>query len=254
MLGSLCGYKPISLSKIKRVIPCVLLSLFLCVFGSESKAQQRMSAEITTKQVYNKKLIRNERTLYYSSNGKVVVHYTYPKEYFMTSNSLGEIAVYQPDVNEVMLITDKSMATQSEIFLYFLTSDYTNLNLTKLGFVLKEVKKDGNRIIKTFTPTKKEDNSIKKVVVVNEGQKPIYSAVYNKADKIEKKTFYSAYVELPMVTFPTKITQITYNDKGDSIVSREEYNNIKTKDFGINTKFEYSVPSNAKRVNPFGIK
>ena len=67
-----------------------------------------------------------------------------------------------------------------------------------------------------------------------------------------KKTYYSHYVELPMITFPTLVTQISYDGRGDSIIRREEYRNVRTKDFPKDALFDYKVPADARRVTPFG--
>ena len=68
---------------------------------------------------------------------------------------------------------------------------------------------------------------------------------------VSKKTYYSKYVVLPNLTFPTVITQIAYDSKGDSIVKKEEYKNIRTKDFPDESLFNYRVPKGAKLVSPF---
>ena len=190
--------------------------------------------------------------MFYSSNGNLVVHFTYPQEYYMITNRLGETSVYQPKVNEVMQMNDQSMSTETELLTVFMSPSYADLGLTKLGFVLGKVEKDGTDQVKTYTPTHVDDKAIGKVVVVCRDGNPIYCAFYDQSGNIMKKTYYSHYVELPVMTFPTLVTQIAYNHAGDSVIKREEYRNIRTKDFPQDALFDYRVPSNAKRVTPFG--
>lgn len=230
-----------------------LFILMLCIVGT-SHAQQRLSADVTTRQVVKNKVLRIERQLFYTAGGDMVTHYTYPQEYYMRSNQLGEVVVYQPTTNEVALFNDKSMAEQSEIMLQFLSPDRANLNLTRLGFVLQKTERQGKRIVKTFTPTMIEDKIYSKVVLVMENNRPIYCAFYDKNATIVKKTFYSNYTTLPTLSFPTRITQISYNTLGDSTIRKEEYKNIKTSGFAADAPFQFRVPSNAKRVNPFDFK
>ena len=211
-----------------------------------------MSADVTSQQVYNKKKLRSERQIFYTSNGKLVVHYTYPHEYWMTTNSLGEASVYEPSVNEVTIMTDKNVSLMSEVFMLFLTPNYTDLNLTKMGFILKESKREGNRVVKTIEPTSIEDKAFSKAIVVSEGKRPLYSAFYDNGGKVVKKTYFSHYVDLPMVSFPTRVTQIAYGANGDSTIRKEEYKNIRTSDFPADAPFNYTIPANAKRVKPFG--
>lgn len=219
-----------------------------------ASAQQRISADITTRQVANNKVIRIERQLFYTVGGDLVVHYTRPQEYYMKSNRLGEMVIYLPATNEVTMINDKDMAEQSELMMLFFSPDRANLNLTRMGFVLQKTEKQGKRIVKTFVPTLLEDKIFSKVVLVTENNQPIYCAFYDKASTIVKKTYYSQYTTLPSVSFPTRITQISYNGVGDSVIRREEYKNIKTSGFAPNAPFNYQVPANARRVTPFDVQ
>lgn len=227
--------------------------LLLCLVGG-LHAQQRISADVTTRQVVKNKAIRVERQLFYTAGGDLVVHYTYPQEYYMKTNRLGEVVVYQPSTNEVAMINDKEMAEQSEVMLQFFSPDRANLNLTRMGFVLQKTEKQGKRIVKTFTPTLLEDKIYSKVVLVLEDNRPIYCAFYDQSSTIVKKTYYSNYTTLPRVSFPTRITQISYNTVGDSTIRKEEYKNIKTSGFAADAPFNYQVPAKAKRVNPFDMK
>ena len=144
------------------------------------------------------------------------------------------------------------MSTESELLTVFSSPNYSDLGLTKLGFVLSKTERNGKDQVKTYTPTHIDDKAFKKVVVVCRDGNPIYCAFYSQSDQIIKKTYYSRYADLPILTFPTLITQISYDNKGDSIIRREEYKNIRTKDFPKNALFDYKVPANAKRVTPFG--
>lgn len=252
MTVSSCGSKPLINTLTKRTVRHGLLSLFFSVaLLSTAVAQQRISMNITTRQAYKGKMLRMERELYYNSNGTVVVHYTRPEEYYVTSNKVGELSVYQPKVGEVMMMYDKETINQMETFMFFLTGDCSDLNLTKLGFIRKGSKKENGRLVTTYEPTSLEDKHFSKVVVVTENRRPIYSAFYDTGGKIVKKCYYAQYQEYALVTFPTKITQISYGDAGDSIVRREEYTNIKTSDFGSKALFNYTIPANARRVDPF---
>lgn len=229
-----------------------LLPLFFIVLCGTAVAQNRLSADVTVRQVYNGKSMRVTKQVFYSANGNMVVHFTYPQEYFVVTNRLGETSVYQPKVNEVMQVNDQSLSSESELLTVFMSPSYADLGLPRLGFVLSKVEKEGKDQVKTYTPTHLDDKAISKVVVVCRDGNPIYCAFYNQGGLIMRKIYYSRYVELPVMTFPTLITQISYDNKGDSVIKREEYSNIRTKDFPAGALFDYRVPANAKRVSPFG--
>lgn len=228
-----------------------LLSFFFLLLCGAAVAQNRLSADVTIRQVHKGKSLRVEKQLFYSNNGNLVVHFTYPQEYYMITNRLGETSVYQPATNEVMQVNDQSISSETELITVFLSPSYADLGLTKLGFVLAKVEQDGKDQVKTFTPTHIEDKMFKKVVVVCRDGNPIYCAFYGTSDQIIKKTYYSHYVDLSALSFPTLVTQISYGNAGDSIIKREEYHNIRTKDFAPGALFDYRVPAGARRVSPF---
>ena len=222
-----------------------LLPLFFVTMCGAATAQNRLSADVTVRQVHKGKSIRVEKQVFYSANGNLVVHFTYPQEYYLITNRLGETTVYQPKANEVMQVNDRSMSV-------FMSPSYADLGLTRLGFVPGKIERDGDNQVMTYTPTHVDDQAISKVVVVCRDGNPIYCAFYDQSGSITKKTYYSHYVELPVLTFPTMVTQIAYNHAGDSVIKREEYSNIRTKDFPQGALFDYKVPANAKRVTPLG--
>lgn len=228
-----------------------LLPLFFVCMCGVAYGQNRLSADVISRQVHKGKSMRVEKQVFYSANGNLVVHFTYPQEYYMVTNRLGETSVYQPKVNEVMQVNDRSITSETELLAVFMSPTYADLGLTRLGFVLAKVEKKDDDKVMTYTPTHLDDKAIGKAEVVVRDGNPIYCAFYDQSGSIVKKTYYSHYVVLPVLTFPTLVTQIAYDGKGDSIIRREEYRNIRTKDFAEGALFDYRVPADAKRVTPF---
>ena len=226
----------------------LLLSALFC---SDLFAQTQISADVSVRQLYNNKVLRVEKQLFFTSNGDLVVHYTYPQEYYMITNSLGETSVYHPATNEVMYMSDAALSSQSEVFSLFTSSASSDLNLTNMGFTLQSTEKEDANIIKIFVSDNSVQKDIRKAKLVCRKNRPIYCAFYSDKDKISKKTYFSDYITLPNFSFPTVITQISYGSKGDSVIMKEEFKNIKTDNFTDDALFRYTVPKGAKRVNPY---
>ncbi|MBR1626689.1 MAG: hypothetical protein IJ681_06050 [Bacteroidales bacterium] len=225
----------------------LLLSFF---FGSDSFAQTHISADVSVRQLYNNKILRVEKQIFFTSNGNLVVHYTYPQEYYMITNTLGETSVYHPATNEVMYMNDMTLSSQSEIFSLF-TPSSSDLHLTDMGFSLQSTKKENDNIVKIFVSDNSRIKDIQKVKLVYGKDRPIYCAFYSDKEKISKKTYFSDYITLPNFSFPTVITQISYDTKGDSVIMKEEFKNIKTDNFSDDALFKYTIPKGTKRVNPY---
>lgn len=224
------------------------LILFSTVNGF---SQNKISANVISKQFLNKKLLTIERDIYYQTNGKLVTHYIKPQEYFLITNSFGEAKVYNPKTNEVMIMNEKNMSSRNELIYTFLSNQYSDFGLTEMGFILKGQKKEGIRIIKTFVPKNKKNDNVTKIEIVFENTFPIYIAYYNKKNFITRKVYYSKYQNFKLFTFPTQITEISFVSTKDSIVKRDDYSNVKVENFNTNSLFDYNVPLNAKLVNPY---
>lgn len=216
-----------------------------------SYSQNRISANVISKQVLNKKVLTIERNIYYQTNGKLITHYIKPEEYFLITNSFGEAKVYNPKTNEVSIINDKSMSSKNELIYSFLANEYHDFGLLEMGFKLQSQKQENKRIIKTFIPQNKNINNISKIEIVFENTFPIYSAYFDKKGKIIRKIYYAKYQKFNIFTFPTQITEISYNSPKDSIVKREVYSNVQIDKFNSSNLFDYQIPSSAKYVSPF---
>ena len=169
----------------------------------------------------------------------------------MVTNRLGETAVYHPKTNEAMQMETGAMDSRGEIFALFMEADGADLGLGRAGYVLRGVEHEGSDQVRTYVPSASGvGRGGRAVVVVREG-KPIYLAFYAADGHMQRKCYFSKYVELPMATFPTVVTQISYSGASDSVIRKEEYRNIKTSGFGADALFDFSVPQSAKRVKPF---
>ena len=215
-----------------------------------AEAQTRVAADVTIQQAHKGKSVRVEKQVYYNANGSLVVHFTYPTQYYVITNRLGETSVYQPQTNEVMQMNDASVSSEDEMIALFMTPNYTDLGLQQLGFVLNKVERKGGDQIGTYVPTGNNSRDISRAVVVCREGNPIYCAFYDHDGLMTRKTYYSRYTEFRTFTMPTLVTQIAYNGLGDSVIKREEYRNIRTEGFGSESLFDFTIPNNAKRVSP----
>ncbi|MDD2192418.1 MAG: hypothetical protein PHO12_07745, partial [Bacteroidales bacterium] len=218
------------------------LFLVLIILSFPSFAQKKISANVEIKQVKNNKVIVVEKDIFYQSNGNFVVHFTKPQEYYLVTNSLGEAKAYLPQTNEVVIMNDQFFSSQNELLYSFLSNEYKDFGLEKLGFTMQSQKKEGAKIIKTYVTGKKTFKDLSKIEIVYEKNLPIYTAYYYKKD-ITRKVYYSKYMHLSQFTFPTQITEISYDSPTDSTVKREVYSNIKVDQFTRNSLFDYKIPS-----------
>ncbi|MBP3254275.1 MAG: hypothetical protein J6M30_07185 [Bacteroidales bacterium] len=251
--NSSCGFnktaRELKETILKELFPLFILCLFLSLHG-----QNRISADVTLRQLANNKVLRIEKHIAFQSDGKMTVHYLYPYEYFFVTNNLGENATYLPSENEVMFSNNKEQSPQNEMFTLFLSPGYSELNLMDEGFVLQQLNKEEGRIVKTFSASDKTSAGYMFAKVVCEKDRPIYCDFADKDKNIMKKIYFTDYISDSWLTFPRCVTQITYNNQGDSVITKEEYKNICTEGCSADTLFDFTVPVSAKRVSPYNFK
>lgn len=233
---------------LKHTLYALLLSIII-IGSCQVSAQQKIRADVQTKVLSKGKSITVEKSIFYQTNGAMVVHYAKPQEYFMLTNSLGEAKIYMPSRNEVMVMNDKIFSSQNELIYVFLSNAYLDLGLSDLGFQLKGQEQKGKRLIKTFTTNRKDLKNVGKIELAFEAGLPICCIYYDSKNNITRKIYYSAYSYQKQFTLPTRITEISYTAEKDSVVRRELYSNIQTANFSQPTFFDYTIPNSAKLVS-----
>jgi hypothetical protein len=221
---------------------------FLLLFFTPAVlAQNKVSFDVEVKQVNKGKSVTVRKEIYLNTNGNMVVRFIHPNEYYVITNTFGEARVYHPKTNEVMLINDKFLSSESESIYYFITNRIDDLGLRSLGFTLVSTRVEGNVIIRTYTPNKSNSN-LSKVEIVHENHLPIYCAYYDTRNRMIEKLYYSDYQKLSFAAFPKRITGISYPTANDSIISRTLFTNVKSGKDAISSYFNFAIPANAKRV------
>ena len=231
---------------VRFLLKIFFIFFILFVFPLTFYGQKKVYAEVEVKKISNGKLMTVKKEIYYNANGKMIVRFTHPEESYLITNIFGEAKVYNPKVNEVMLVNDDFFSSKSELLYYFLSNKVDDLGLKSLGYSLHGTKTEGTNIVRTYLPDNPKSN-FSKVEMVHENHLPIYCAYYNTKNKITQKIYYSDYQNVSSFFFPSRITEISYIEK-DSIISRMIYSNIKIDNKATSPNFDFTIPSNAKIV------
>src|SRR6218665_1407188 len=105
---------------------------------------EKLSAEMTSRQVQDGKSVTIKGRIYYQRNGNMVTRFTYPKEYVVISNKLGEIKIYDPARNSVLQYQNFIFSTQSSQFYFFFSGKSSDMGLTDIGFVPEKTYTESN--------------------------------------------------------------------------------------------------------------
>lgn len=209
-------------------------------------AIERISASMESRQVQQGRSVTLKGDIYYQRNGNMVTHFTYPREYMVIANKLGETKIYDPVKNTVLQYQNFLFSTQSSQFYYFFTGKIDDMGLTRIGYVQDKTYNESGLLVtewKLKTPNKR--TSIQRIRIVYEGQRPVYMHYQEGSGKIFRKVYYYNYQALDAYSFPSTTTEIVY-DKGDSVVSKTSYKDFKVNGQTADAYFDFTIPANAK--------
>jgi len=230
----------------------ILLSIsFSIIFSSCLFAQtvNKISVHRVSQALIKGNKITEQADCYYSSEGlKMVVHSTKPKEYIKSVSSKGEVSIYFPEDNQLMMQQNSFLSSTKEELYIYVNNMYDDLGLRNEGFSMQGTRYEGEYMIIDWAPPASHKDKIKKIEIVYENMMPIYSATYIIKGDIYKKTYYSDYLVNSNLILPKRITDITYTTKTDSIVRRVLYSDIKINDQVDVTYLNYKVPQDAKLI------
>lgn len=232
-------------------ITLVLLFLNTIFFSTKSMNIDKVEANVESKQLENGKSITLKSQVYYQSNGDCISHFTYPIDYFVITNKLGEVKIYDPNQNTVIVQQDNIYSSKTTPFYFFLSGKSNDMGLADLGFSPNRTYSEKNVIVTEWKKKKPSlDIPVQFVKLVHQQQNPIYMEYRTGDNKVLRKVFYYKYTNLNQFKFPASITDIVYNLKNkDSVISKTSYTDIKLNIDANSNYFNYKVPSSAKRIN-----
>lgn len=219
----------------------LLAALLLCINAS---AQKRVSADVEVKQVYQGKVTTTTKSVYCANDGRLVVVFHTPEEYYEITNAKGEARIYVPSLKEVYVDNSGDINSKDELINIFLSGNSEDLGLRGYGYMLTSTVREDGVVKRTFTTA--VQGRPPKIEIVFENFLPIYAAYYDNAGKVLTKTYFSNYSTGQRFVLPTRTTQISYGAAGDSTVVRTIYSNIRLD--GTDKEFDFQVPKSAKSV------
>ena len=201
--------------------------LLICTSFIAFKPIEKLSLNITARSLQSGKSITAKGEVYYQvAGGLMVTHFTSPVENISITNANGELRIYDPKSNTVM---------QKQ------ASDFSSA----AGYKLKDTRFEDKMVITTWLPPEYLKSEFSKAEIVHENYKPIFMAFYNPKGKPAIKVFYSGYQNVGDISIPLTVTEFQYLAKGDSVITKRTYGNLKT-DAEVDIKYlNYKIPANA---------
>ncbi|MDO5442411.1 MAG: hypothetical protein Q4G10_01945 [Bacteroidia bacterium] len=222
--------------------PAIAILLILNVFSVS--AQRKISADVEVKQVADGKVMTINKRVHCANSGLVVTHFLKPEEYYVLTNANGEMKMYMPKTNEVLMENSSGLSSRDELISIFMSGRADDLGLAAYGYKLQSTVREEGYIKKTFTSTSKQESPT--VEIVYENFLPIYCGYLNDGGRTVRKVYFSKYALEGRIMLPTRMTEINYVSTKDSTVARMVYSNIQVdKD---DPMFDFQIPADAKVI------
>jgi hypothetical protein len=234
------------MGKFNNLFFVLLFISILSAVTTPGQSIKKLTANVETQQVSNGYSSELKATLFYTANGNLVSHITYPREYIMMVDNIGEMKIYDPVKNTVTLLQNFLFSTSSMQLHYFLDGLTNDLGLKQAGYNIENVKFENNLSITTWKSNNETDNNpVSEATLVKRNDTLIYMDYRNRQGMIIRKLFFYHYTSLDDVLFPRTITEILYHGN-DSTVTRTEYTSFLLNDKATGNYFNYKIPLNAK--------
>ncbi|GHN00890.1 hypothetical protein WSM22_23790 [Cytophagales bacterium WSM2-2] len=207
---------------------------------------EKVSMDMLTRSVAKGGLSTIKAAVYYTSEGKMACHYIDPHEALVTSNSKGELTVYDYESNSVLQRQNMAMSSEFNQLFYFLENNRGDLGLSKMGFSLKETKFQDGLKITVWLPPMQLANEVSKVELAHDKNNPAFLGYFNTKGKAFSKVYFYNYEMVAGLRFPTAVTQINYTSPKDSLISKTTYSNFKVDKEVDEQYLNFKIPTNAK--------
>lgn len=211
-----------------------------------------ISLKQKTEILENKNKLSSEIDLFYDNDKQIITKYYHSSpDYIMVANALGEIKTYYPSRNEVTYKQISEMSSKRNLIYYFVNNLTDHLGLVDEGFSLASNSFEEQYYVTLWKPPSIL-NGIESVKMVFDNGVPVYSEYKAVKEKIVRKIYYLNYTDFVRFRMPMKIIEINYLLKGDSIISRTVFSNVKIADSPDNSNFNFKIPENAKPIKSTG--
>jgi len=126
------------------------------------------------------------------------------------------------------------------IFSLFLNGNLSDYGLKQSPFELADVSKDGNMVISTWSPQERIEKRSGKMMLSQIDKKIFGLVSFNPSGEVISKQFFEDYQEIDGYSFPMKIVQYLYSEKGEE-VKVSTYRNVRINNYSNEALYHYPV-------------
>lgn len=226
----------------------IFLLFFALAQFSYSQDGPYISMKQNTELLQNRKKSTSTLDLYFDKSKTTLTKYIkVPEEVITMTNRLGEIKIYYPSTNQVAYMQGNQFSAQRTTLYYFTNNQTDHLGLADEGFKLISRNYEGQYLVATWK-SPAGMGTIDQVKMVFEGANPIYSEYISTKGDVLKKVFYTQYHDFYSFRMPLRITEISFQPTGDSIINRTIFSDVSVTQTPSSDYFNFKIPDDAQTI------
>lgn len=212
-------------------------------------AQRKVSLHMETQTLQKDKVVRSEAEIFFKfPEGEIVMKEIYPDQNIYLSNPLGEVRLYDPKKNRVIIKANEMFTSKNHNLYYFLTNQTYDLGMESLGFKIVNTETEEGYFITYWQAPVELTTQINQIKLVHENMVPIFADYLNLKGQSVLKVYFDHYQPVSSTQIPASITEIIYLPEGDSIIKRTLYNDIKWDSSVDENRFKIVIPEDAEII------
>jgi hypothetical protein len=226
----------------------LLLSCLLFISFVPQQVIEKLSMKVITRSMKNGQMVAGESEIYFTNNsgGQMLTRILKPVKSFMMINAKGELKIYNPEKNTVLIQPNSGVSSHASFLYFILNGSIADMGLKASGYTIADTKFKDGMVITTWYPPSVLTGLMGQAVLVHENYKPIYMAYFNSKGEPALKVFYSNYAKFQDVSFPMTVTEFRYTSPQDSTIEKQNYSEVKINDEVNDDYLNFKIPDDAK--------
>lgn len=240
------------MNRITLFLKFLLMPFLMVTLASfmPQKQIERMSMNVTSKSLKEGKSVTTTAEVFYTSanGGYMTTHSIKPFESYMMINSKGELKIYDPKDNTVIIKPNSGISSQASFMYYFLNGGTADMGLKAAGFSIADTRFENGMVVTTWMPPSVLVGVMGKAELVHENYLPVYMAYYNSKSEPVLKVYYSNFTNISDVKFPLSVTEFRFTSPKDSTIEKKVYSEVKTNALVNEQQLNFKIPENARII------
>ncbi len=223
-----------------RITTFLFIAFILCGL-QENKAQQffriKTDVSVKTKLHSGEEQLSMGQIFYDRNEKKIVYEMSFPEKSMLIT---ADTVTYRIVDNQIIQRTFSPSLAEFSVFHLALSSHLPDFGLKRTQYKIIDVVKEGEMVITTWIPPQSMEEDLGKILI-SVMDKKLYGVIFHSPEgALVSKQFFEDYVQVRGLSFPGKITEISYTPGGQNFQVMN-FKNLILDELENNDKYSISI-------------